>query len=338
MAKPQHVRARENAAGMGGAAVRGQSVTADEGGLRLDRWFHRHFPELGHGALQKLLRTGQVRVDGKRADARDRVEPGQIIRLPPTVNSAPPAKPREIASVSDRDAAEIRRLVIHRDDHVIVLNKPPGLAVQGGTGTERHVDGMLDALRFGFQERPRLVHRLDKDTSGLLLIARTAQSARRLGESFRDRETEKLYWAVVVGAPPRAEGAIDLPLAKRPGARDRELMQVDHEEGQKALTHFRVVDRAGKRAALLALWPRTGRTHQLRVHCAAIGCPILGDGKYGGEEALLAPVADAKRLHLHARRLVLPHPSGKGELSVVAEPPPHFRRTVEAFGFSTGGD
>jgi 23S rRNA pseudouridine955/2504/2580 synthase len=196
---------------------------------------------------------------------------------------------------------------------------------------------MLDALRFGYEERPRLVHRLDKDTSGLLLIARTAEAARRLGESFRDRETEKLYWAVVVGTPPRSEGAIDLPLAKRPGARDRELMQVDHEDGQKALTHFKVLDRAGKRAALLALWPRTGRTHQLRVHCAAIGCPILGDGKYGGEEALLSAVADARRLHLHARRLVLPHPSGKGELAIHAQAPPHFRRTVEAFGFSIGG-
>jgi 23S rRNA pseudouridine955/2504/2580 synthase len=317
--------------------VQTRAVSDDESGLRLDRWFQRHFPELGHGALQKLLRTGQVRIDGKRVEGKDRVEPGQTIRLPPGVTAAPPAKPRAIPTVSDRDAEEIRGLVIHKDDQVIVLNKPPGLAVQGGTGTERHVDGMLDALRFGLDERPRLVHRLDKDTSGLLLIARTGQAAKRLGESFRDRETEKLYWAVVVGVPPKAEGAIDLPLAKRPGARDRELMQVDHEDGQKALTHFQVLDRAAKRAALLALWPRTGRTHQLRVHCAAIGCPILGDGKYGGEEALLAAVADARRLHLHARRLALPHPSGKGELVIDAQPPPHFRRTVDAFGFSIGG-
>ena len=314
-----------------------RAVARDEAGMRLDRWFQRHFPELGHGALQKLLRTGQVRIDGKRAEAKDRVEPGQSIRLPPGVTGAPPPKPRAVPTVSDKDAAEIRSLVIHKDDHVIVLNKPPGLAVQGGSGTTRHVDGMLDALRFGFEERPRLVHRLDKDTSGLLLIARTGQAARRLGDAFRDRETEKLYWAVVVGMPPRPEGAIDLPLAKRPGARDRELMQVDHENGQKALTHFRVLDHAGKRASLLALWPRTGRTHQLRVHCAEMGCPILGDGKYGGEEALLSAVADSRRLHLHARRLVLPHPSGKGKLAIDAQPPPHFRRTVEAFGFSIDG-
>jgi 23S rRNA pseudouridine955/2504/2580 synthase len=320
--------------------VQTRAVTGDEAGLRLDRWFHRHFPDLSHGALQKLLRTGQVRLDGKRVEAKDRVEPGQTVRLPPGVTASPPVKTaiKERPAVSERDAAEIQKLVIHRDAEVIALNKPPGLAVQGGSGTERHVDGMLDGLRFGYEERPRLVHRLDKDTSGLLLIARTGQAAKRLAESFRDRETEKLYWAVVVGVPPRAEGTIDLPLAKRPGARDRETMQVDHEEGQKALTHFRELDRAGKRAALLALWPRTGRTHQLRVHCAEIGCPILGDRKYGGEEALLSAVADSRRLHLHARRITLPHPSGKGELKLQAEPPPHFRRTVEAFGFSTSGD
>ena len=167
--------------------------------------------------------------------------------------------------------------------------------------------------------------------TGVLLIA-------LLVVQFRARRyVPGIYWAVVVGVPPKTEGAIDLPLAKRPGARDRETMQVDHEEGQKALTHFRVMDHAANRAALLALWPRTGRTHQLRVHCAEIGCPILGDRKYGGEEALLAPVADAKRLHLHARRLALPHPSGRGELRVEADPPPHFRRTVEAFGFSMAG-
>jgi 23S rRNA pseudouridine955/2504/2580 synthase len=323
--------------------VQMRAVSGDEAGLRLDRWFQRHFPELSHGALQKLLRTGQVRLDGKRVEGKDRVEPGQTVRLPPGVTAAPvpssQSKPRSAKpQLSERETQEIQSLVIHRDDWVIALNKPSGLAVQGGSGTERHVDGLLDGLRFGFEDRPRLVHRLDKDTSGLLLIARTGQAAKRLSESFRDRETEKLYWAVVVGVPPRMEGAIDLPLAKRPGARDRETMQVDHEEGQKALTHFKVMDRAGDRAALMALWPRTGRTHQLRVHCAEIGCPILGDRKYGGEEALLSAVADSRRLHLHARRLTLPHPSGKGTLRLQAEPPAHFKRTLEAFGFSATGD
>lgn len=318
--------------------VQTREVTRDEAGLRLDRWFQRHFPDLSHGALQKLLRTGQVRLDGKRVEGKDRIEPGQTVRLPPGVSAAPPVTRSKAAAVrSERDEKEIQRLVIHRDDHVIALNKPPGLAVQGGTGMERHIDGMLDGLRFGYEERPRLVHRLDKDTSGLLLIARTGQAAKRLTASFRDRSTEKLYWAVVVGGPPRPQGTIDLPLAKKMAGHDRELVQVDEEEGQRAITDFKVLDRAGKLAALLALWPRTGRTHQLRVHCAEIGCPILGDRKYGGASAMLANVADADRLHLHARRLRLPHPA-KGELVLEAPPPPHFRRTVEAFGFSTSGD
>ena len=316
-------------------------VARDEGDTRLDRWLKRRFPELTQGRIEKLLRTGQIRVDGARVKSSQRVEAGQVIRIPPLgasvqQNSEAPRKKAAFVP-SARDLAEIQKMVIHRDDHVIVLNKPPGLAVQGGSGTEKHIDGMLDGLRFGFEQRPKLVHRLDKDTSGLLLIARTGQAAKHLTASFRDRETEKLYWAIVVGVPPRKEGAINLPLAKRPGAFDRELMQVDEENGQKALTHFRVIDSAGRRAAMLALWPRTGRTHQLRVHCAAIGCPILGDRKYGGEEALLSSIADARRLHLPARRLTLPHPSGKGELRAQAEPPPHFRRTVEAFGFSTDG-
>jgi 23S rRNA pseudouridine955/2504/2580 synthase len=315
-----------------------RAVAQDEAGLRLDRWFRRHYPALGHAALQKLLRTGQVRIDGRRAQAGDRIAPGQAIRLPPAVHDAatPRAAPR---ALSERLAADIRAMVIHRDDLVIALNKPPGLAVQGGTGTERHVDGMLDALRFGLEERPRLVHRLDKDTSGVLLIARNGAAAKRLSEAFRERATEKLYWAVTVGVPQPAEATIDLPLAKLPGARgDRELVQVDREEGQKAVTRYRLLDRAGKRAALVALWPRTGRTHQLRVHCAAIGCPILGDAKYGGDQPALAAVADARRLHLHARRLRLPHPSGTGELTVEAGLPPHFRRTVAAFGFSAQVD
>jgi 23S rRNA pseudouridine955/2504/2580 synthase len=322
-------------------SVQNRQITRDEVGLRLDRWFQRHFPGLSHSALQKLLRTGQVRLDGKRVEGKNRVEEGQTVRLPPGVEAAPAVKSKAATVRSERDDKEIQRLVVHRDDHVIALNKPPGLAVQGGTGTSRHIDGMLDGLRFGYEERPRLVHRLDKDTSGLLLIGRTGQAAKRLTEAFRDRKTEKLYWAVVVGGPPRPQGTIDLPLLKRMAGHERELMQVDEEEGQRAITDFKVLDSAGKLAALLALWPRTGRTHQLRVHCSEVGCPILGDGKYGGaatsKGATLDNIADANRLHLHARRLRLPHPA-KGELVLEAPLPPHFRRTVEAFGFSTDGD
>jgi 23S rRNA pseudouridine955/2504/2580 synthase len=321
-------------------SVQTRQITPDEKGLRLDRWFHRHYPGLSHGALQKLLRTGQVRLDGKRVDGKDRVEAGQTVRLPPGVMVAPAVKSKAAVVRSERDDKEIQRLVLYKDDHVIAINKPPGIAVQGGTGTSKHIDGMLDGLRFGSEDRPRLVHRLDKDTSGLMLIARNGQAAKKLTEAFRERTTEKLYWAVVQGGPPRPQGRIDMPLIKRMSGHERELVQVDEEEGQRAITDFKVLDNAGKLACLLALWPRTGRTHQLRVHCREIGCPILGDGKYGaeikhgGETVTLGNIADGDKLHLHARRLRIPHPV-KGELVLEAPPPPHFRRTIEAFGFST---
>jgi 23S rRNA pseudouridine955/2504/2580 synthase len=319
------------------SGVRTIEVAADEADLRLDRWFRRRFPGLGHGQLQKLLRTGQVRVDGGRAEAGQRLSAGQSVRVPPLPDSAEqPAEaqrhreePLDLAS-----AAAIRALVIHRDDHVIALNKPGGLAVQGGTGTHRHIDGLLDALRFGADERPRLVHRLDRDTSGLLLIARSASAAARLGEAFRGRNAEKVYWAVVAGVPSPSSGRIDLALAKRAGAarHGREAMAVDTEEGDRAITDYRVLDRAGRRAAWLELRPLTGRTHQLRVHSVAIGCPILGDFKYGGAAATASGLTQVRDLHLHARAIALPHPSG-GILRLEADPPPPFMATLSHLGF-----
>ena len=284
--------------------------------MRLDRLL----ANMGYGSrreVQQLVRDGAVVLDGQvLADADMRLAIGPDLSARMRVSGAPLDPPPGMA------------LMLHKPLGVTCSHKEAGALVYE-----------LLPRRWRMRE-PAIstVGRLDKDTSGLMLIARTSQAAKRLAESFRDRETEKLYWAIVVGVPPKKEGAIDLPLAKRPGARDRETMQVDHEEGLKALTHFREMDRAGRRAALLALWPRTGRTHQLRVHCAEMGCPILGDRKYGGQEAELTTIADPRKLYLHARRITLPHPSGKGELKVQAELPPHFRRTVEAFGFSTTGD
>jgi 23S rRNA pseudouridine955/2504/2580 synthase len=228
--------------------------------------------------------------------------------------------------------------VVHRDTQVIALNKEPGLAVQGGSRTAVHVDGLLDALRFDAPDRPRLVHRLDKDTSGLLLLGRSAAAAARLAEAFRARTTLKEYWAVVVGVPRVASGTIDLPLAKAAGgAWGRESMVVDETEGDRAVTDYETADVAGKRAALLVLRPLTGRTHQLRVHCAALGTPILGDGKYGGDRAFIDAPGIARTLHLHAARLVLPHPAG-GTLRLFAPPPPHFRATVAALGLEMPRD
>ena len=301
-----------------GGGVRLMTVEAGEADLRLDRWFRRHFPDLSHVRLEKLLRTGQVRLDGKRAKANERVEPGQQVRIPP-IEPAPPSAPvhQSKPTVSDRDAAMVQGLVIHRDADVIAVNKPAGLAVQGGTGTSRHLDGMLDALRFDADERPRLVHRLDRDTSGVLLLARNRQTADRLGRIFRSRDAKKIYWALTVGVPKPLQGRIDLPLAKRGGA-GIEKVGFDPDEGKTALTDYAVLETAGKRLAWVAMWPRTGRTHQLRAHMAALGTPILGDGKYGGAEAHLPGIEITHKLHLHARAIVVPHPSGRGTLSVTA--------------------
>jgi 23S rRNA pseudouridine955/2504/2580 synthase len=224
----------------------------------------------------------------------------------------------------------LRDAVLYRDDWAIVVNKPAGLAVQGGTNTERHVDAMLDGLRFHSKELPRLVHRLDKDTSGVLLIARNAAAATFFTRAFRDKTTRKIYWAITVGLPEIRQGRIDLALSKSGGA-GRERVHAD-EEGKNAVTYYTVVDQAGTRASWLALLPVTGRTHQLRAHCAALGTPILGDGKYGGSGAQLGGGAAEHRLHLHARSLAIPHPQG-GTLSVTAPLPPHMRRMWEFFGF-----
>jgi len=305
-------------------------VQASEDGMRLDRWFKAHYPKLGHGALQRLLRTGQVRLDGSRAKANARIAEGQMVRVPP-MNDGPPApKP----DVPREDAAMVRDLVVHRDKSVLALNKPSGLAVQGGTKTERHIDGMLDALTFEAKERPRLVHRLDRDTSGVLLLGRTRKATTALAKSFQSRRTQKTYWALVAGVPRPERGRISLPLVKAGRAGEQRMVVAGaHEDGaQNAETVYQVVDRAGNRFSWLALSPLTGRTHQLRVHMAEIGHPIVGDTKYGGEEADPGEGIEM-RLHLHARELLLDHPDG-GELAVSAPLPAHMARSWSFLGFS----
>src|SRR5579871_5569193 len=275
------------------------AVEPADGDIRLDRWFKRHFPSLTHGRLEKLLRTGQVRLDGRRAQASDRVKPGQSVRVPPLGDLPPPRGPAPSAPPSAQEAKALQGAVLYRDADMIALNKPPGLAVQGGSGVDRHLDGLLDALRFDAAERPRLVHRLDRDTSGVLLLARTSAAAAHLAEAFRGKEAEKLYWAVVVGVPSPRVGRINQPLAKKRG-HGGERVAAAGEEGQRAITDYRTLDTAARRAAWLELAPVTGRTHQLRVHCVALGTPILGDGKYGGAGAFLPGAELPPQMHLHA--------------------------------------
>ncbi|WP_404380641.1 RluA family pseudouridine synthase [Caenispirillum salinarum] len=312
------------------SGVQTLSVTDDEHELRVDRWFKRHFPDLKHGRLEKLLRTGQIRVDGKRAKSNQRLEAGQAVRVPP-LGEQPDLPPDDEPKVSQADAAMIRACVIHMDDDVIVLNKPPGLATQGGTGTTRHIDGMLEALRYDYPDKPRLVHRLDRDTSGVLVVGRTAKAASVLAAAFKSRDARKVYWAVVVGAPKLAEGKISAPIAKAPG-KAGERMEVDEDWGKPAVTVYRTVESVSGKAAWLEMEPLTGRTHQLRVHAATMGTPILGDGKYGGAEAHLSGHGVSRKLHLHARALRLPHPRG-GMLEVKAELPEHMAETFEFFAF-----
>jgi 23S rRNA pseudouridine955/2504/2580 synthase len=318
------------------SGVQTLTVAPEDAEIRLDRWFKRHFPDLGHGRLEKLLRTGQVRLDGKRVEASDRIAAGQRIRVPPLPSGPPPDTMSARAAPSAADTRLLQERVLYRDDEMIVINKPEGLAVQGGTGTSRHLDGLLDALRFEAKERPRLVHRLDKDTSGVLVLARSARAAARIGELFRSKATRKVYWAITVGAPKPRNGKIDQPLAKQAGP-DGERVAADHEEGDRALTYYRTVARAGDRFAWLALEPVTGRTHQLRVHCLTLGTPVLGDGKYGGAAAHPASLPQASKLHLHARAIALPLASGK-TLAVTAPLPPHMRTSWDFFGFEEAGE
>lgn len=315
--------------------VRQFTVAEDDDGIRLDRWFKRHLPQVGFGTVSRWARTGQIRVDGGRIKPEDRLAAGQVLRVPPGGEETA-RKPRERKPLSEEELAEARGMVIRETPSAIVLNKPPGLATQGGSGTFRHVDGLLDAFAPEEEDvRPRLVHRLDKDTSGVLLIARTPGSAAHFSKKFAGRSAKKIYWALVMGVPEVREGTIDAPLAKQPGT-GGEKMHVDHEGGSPAKTKYRVVDKAGDKAAWVELEPLTGRTHQLRVHLAAMGHPIVGDGKYGGRDAFLTG-AVSRKMHLHARRLIIDEPASGGQkggkLDVTAELPEHFAASLEQLGF-----
>ena len=317
-------------------AVRQFTVGPDDGDIRLDRWFKRNLPEIGFATISRWARTGQIRVDGKRADPADRVTAGQVLRVPPGTALSPGTASgvKKLRVREPLDAEQVARaeaMVITQDRAAIVLNKPPGLATQGGSGTFDHVDRLLDAFAGDDQPRPRLVHRLDKDTSGVLLIARTPGSAAFFSKRFSGRSARKTYWALVVGVPEEREGTIEAALAKQPGS-GGEKMHVDIDNGQPAKTKYRVIDRAGNRAAWVELQPLTGRTHQLRVHMAAIGHPIVGDGKYGGQLAFLTGSV-SRKMHLHARRLVIDHPQDD-TLDVTAPLPEHFAATLDHLGFT----
>jgi 23S rRNA pseudouridine955/2504/2580 synthase len=326
------------------SAVRILTVAGDEGEQRLDRWFKRRFPHVTQGAVEKMCRTGQLRVDGGRVKASDRVAPGMEIRVPPLPEGEAP-RPVE-SRMAKTDAGMIQEAVLWQDEHMIVLNKPAGLPSQGGSGQgERHVDALAEALKFGYKEKPRLVHRLDKDTSGVLLLARTDRVARALSEALRHREARKIYWAVVAGVPHPRQGSIKFGLVKAPGrgrGGEGEKMLCVHpsklaetEGAKRAQTDYFTLWFLGARLSWMALEPVTGRTHQLRAHMAEIGHPILGDGKYGGSGQEnpgdgwgAASGGDiSRKLHLHARSLTIEHPITKAMMTFTAPLPDHMART-----------
>ena len=318
------------------APVETIEVKSSEAGVRLDRWFKIHFPEVGYSYLQKLLRTGQIRVDSRRVEANARLEAGAKIRVPKIVRQEKKAvssvAPPLGLSKADRD--RIERMILFEDEHVLVLNKPFGLAVQGGTGTKRHIDGMLAGMADRFGDRPRLVHRLDRDTTGVLLVAKHRDAAAKLGRVFQTRSAAKTYWALVKGVPKPHQGKVEAPLVKAAGPdgdRVRKALPGEQEEAMHATTHYSVVDRVASKAAWVSLKPVTGRQHQLRAHMALIGHPIVGDNKYGGDQNMPAEQI-APKLHLHARRLVLPHPYTGGKIDVTAPLPEHMTKTWELLG------
>lgn len=327
------------------------TVAEGDGDQRVDRWLRRLFPHVSQGRIEKMCRKGELRVDGSRAKASTRLEVGQVVRVPPLPDAD--HKPAEVKrSLSEADAKMIQSCVIYRDDHVLALNKPHGLPVQGGSGQTRHVDSLSEALRFGYDENPRLVHRLDKDTSGVLLLARTREAAKGLTAAFRHRDTRKIYWALVAGVPTPYLGEIKTGLVKASGHGKQgegekmipvHMGDIDSTPGAKrAHTHYATLYRVAGRAAWVAMEPITGRTHQLRAHMAAIGHPIIGDGKYGGSGqenlgdgwgAQLGGII-SKKLHLHARRLSFQHPMTRKPITVEAPLPEHMKHSWDTFGWT----
>lgn len=308
-------------------------INHDDDGQRLDRFLKKAFPTLTFGQSQKLIRTGQIRINGKRAKADSRLAQGDELRLPPSLSHDNPERHQKQFSQKDRDF--IDSIVLFEDDQILALNKPAGLAVQGGTKTMRHLDGMLNS----YQKKgvkPRLVHRLDKETSGVLLLAKTADAARVLTYAFQGHDVKKTYWAVTAPAPTQENGTIDAPLAKSPVREDGgEVMVHDEENGKRAVTDFEVLDRVGKEAALVAFYPQTGRTHQIRVHAALIGAPLLGDFKYNPEPFPFENDDIYKGLHLHARSLEFPHPSTNKPMVIQADLSGDFLKTKSSLGFQT---
>jgi 23S rRNA pseudouridine955/2504/2580 synthase len=314
------------------SGVRIVIVAREDDGQRLDRWLKKYVPDLPYALVQKLIRKGQIRIDGGRAKTDTRLSEGQEIRLPP---SAYGEKQDEYFKPKKGDADFVRSLILYDDGDLMAINKPAGYAAQGGLRIERHIDGLMDNMAEPDGTRPKLCHRLDRDTSGVLLLARNRETVMKMGRIFEQKNIRKYYLALVAPAPEMNGGTIDAPLRKGDGD-DRDMMIVDRVDGKFARSEFRVLERAAKKAAVVALWPRTGRTHQLRVHALTAGFPIVGDPKYGNLERdcdMIDALGLSNRMHLHAYRVIFPHPNTRQMMDISAPLPADLKKSWEAMGF-----
>jgi 23S rRNA pseudouridine955/2504/2580 synthase len=315
-------------------------VEKDDHDCRLSTWIIRNNKLLSFNSVNTLCRKGLIRVNGLKTKASYRLVAGDTVRMPTPFSKTLDKKPK--LKFDPLLEKELIDSVIFKDEYLIAINKPEGLASQGGSYQgDRHIDAYKSIFQFDSNEAPRLIHRLDKDTSGVLLLARNAKAANIFTSLFRQKLVEKVYWALVEGVPRKKEGIVESYIGKldiwRPNFQkdlDREKRSWNKENTKKALSYYRVIKQVGSQYAWLQLKPATGRTHQLRIHCAKLGTMIVGDRKYrNSQSGNFKDSIDSEKLFLHAKSLTFMHPVSKKTTVIEAELPKHMSLAWKRFGW-----